>query len=443
MTRLLAAVLVIVTVGCHRSPFERTSGKIQLGAGVTEITAPLRIAAGAHDLEIVGDPAGSTIRMAGSFAGPAAIVGDNVANISIHGIRIEGSRTTLASDRYLPGSDQPFSEYYDANGIVLTNSRGITIRDVTIEKIKSFPILISRSTGITIESIAISNSGTLNKAGKSNTTGGILLEEGTTDFAVRKCRIHDIAGNGIWTHAYYHSPRNVDGVIENNEVSATPRDAIQVGHATRVRVVQNHGSRIGYPADQIDAAAQATPVALDSAGDVTGAVYSDNHFVDVDGQCIDLDGFHDGEVRDNSCVNRQPLDAYPFLHEGIVFGNTFPDQRPGRVLIQGNVIEGFGYGGVYVIGEGSRIVGNRFVNINMSHCTGKAGNARCNYALDEPGMLRSGVYLAKHAARPAETRGNVIRDNYFSGFGTKQWCIEPGSSIALNDIAQNTCVDQR
>ncbi|HYA16489.1 MAG TPA: right-handed parallel beta-helix repeat-containing protein [Bryobacteraceae bacterium] len=441
--RRLAAVLFVFAAGCHRSPFDRTSGKIQLAAGVTEITAPLRIAAGAHDLEIAGDPGGSTIRMAANFAGAAAIVGDNVANVTIHGIRIEGSRTSLGSDRYLPGSDQPFADYYDANGILFRNSRNIAIRDVTIEKIKSFPILVNQSTGVTIENVAIANSGTLNKAGRSNTTGGILLEEGTTEFAVRRCRIHDITGNGIWTHAYYHSPRNVDGVIESNEVSATPRDAIQVGHGRHVRVAGNHGSRIGYPPDEIDTAALATPVALDSAGDVTGSVYTDNHFIDVNGQCIDLDGFHDGEVSGNSCINRQPIEAYPFLHEGIVFGNTFPDQTPGRVLVKGNVIDGFGYGGVYLIGEGSEIVDNRFVNINMSHCTGRAGNARCNYALDEPGMLRSGIYLATHAARPAQTRGNVIERNYISGFGSKQWCIEPAASIALNDVGENTCIDQK
>lgn len=443
MMRLAAALMLIFVMGCHRAaPFDRVTGKIQLAAGLTEISAPLRIAVGAHDLEIVGDPGGSTIRMAVGFVGPAAIVGDHVSNISIHGIRIEGSRTGLVSRRYLPGSDQPFADYYTANGILLRNSRGIAIRDVTMDKIQSFPILINHSTGVTIENVAIANSGTLNKDGKSNTTGGILLEEGTTEFRVSHCRIHDITGNGIWTHAYYHSPRNVDGVIEGNEVSATPRDAIQVGHGTHVRVAGNHGDHIGYPADQIDTAALATPVALDSAGDVTDSIYSDNHFTDVNGQCIDLDGFHDGEVSGNSCVNRQALEAYPFLHEGIVFGNTFPDQKPGHVLITHNVIDGFGYGGVYLIGEGSQILDNRFVNINMSHCTGEAGNARCNYALGEPGMLRSGIYLAKHAARPAETRGNVIQRNVFSGFGMKQWCIEPVPLIGLNEVDQNTCVDQ-
>ena len=197
------------------------------------------------------------------------------------------------------------------------------------------------------------------------------------------------------------------------------------------------------PSDQVDTGALATPVALDSAGDVADSVYSGNHFTDVGGQCIDLDGFHDGQVTDNSCINQSPLEVYPFLHTGIVFGNSFPDMRPGRVLVSGNVIQGFGYGGIFLIGEDSRIVDNKFIDINRSHCTGKAGVPRCNYALEEPGMLRSGIYLAGHAARPAQTRANVIQQNFVSGFGARQWCVAagPGVTRAENDIRQNKCVD--
>jgi hypothetical protein len=440
---LVFVFICLAMAGCHRSGFERITGRIQLAAGVTEIKAPLRIAAGAHDLEIVGDPAGSVIKMSQDFAGPAAIVGVELSNITIHGFRIQGSRTTLASDLYLPAADQPFARYYDANGILITASKGIAIRDVTLDSIRSFPILVSHSDNVTIEKVSITASGSLNKAGKTNTTGGILLEEGTTHFAVRECTIHDIVGNGIWTHSNYGSPRNADGVIERNEISATPRDAIQVGHGERIRVASNTGNHIGYPAEQIDTAALATPVALDSAGEVNNSIYTDNRFTDVDGQCIDLDGFHDGEVSRNTCVNQAPLESYPFLHTGIVFGNSFPGMKPGRVVVAENSIQGFGYGGIFLIGENNRVISNFFLNINRSHCTGKAGNARCNYALEEPGMLRSGIYLAGHAARPAETRGNVIQGNMISGFGSKNWCVAagPGVSLAANDIRQNSCRD--
>jgi hypothetical protein len=107
-------------------------------------------------------------------------------------------------------------------------------------------------------------------------------------------------------------------------------------------------------------------------------------------------------------------------------------------------MEGFAYGGAYVIGEHHRIIGNSFVDVNRAHCTGDMTIARCNYAPDEPGMLRSGIYLARRAGRPAVTRDNVIRDNFISGFGMDKWCIDaaPGVSLAASDIGGNKCVPE-
>ncbi len=416
---------------------------IRLPPGITELRSPLEFASGARDISIVGDPGGSILRMGEDFQGRAAILGINVTGIRVSEFQIVGARKALASDRYLPPSNVAFAAYYDANGLLFADSRSIEIRNVSLTRIKSFPILISRSTGVSIDGVSIEDSGTLNKQGHSNTTGGVLLEEGCAQFSVKSCHIKRICGNGVWTHSNYGSPLNRDGVIDRNEIVGTPRDAIQVGHAVRVKVVNNSGSQIGVPASQVDTPALATPVALDSSGNVEASVYSGNRFSDVDGQCIDLDGFHDGSVVDNSCVNKKALEAYPHLHEGIVFGNSFPEMHAGGVVVRGNVIEGFGYGGIFLIGERNLIIGNRFVDINRNRCTGGPTPPQCNYALEEPGLLRSGIYLSGHAARPAETRMNVIRDNFVSGFGARRWCIGagPGVQLASNEIGGNECVD--
>jgi hypothetical protein len=447
---LLAWVLLAGCRPSQRSPdvalraaFQRTTGRIQLPPGTIVLRAPLQLQPGSHDIEIVGNPEGSILRMSADFQGKAAILGRNVSRIRLSGFTIVGSRDGLASDWYLPPADRKFADYYDANGLLFTESSAIEIRNVALRSVKAFPVLITHCADISIEGVSIRDSGTLNAQGHSNTTGGILLEEGTSRFSVKRCRIQNICGNGIWTHSNFHSPRNSEGAFEANEVSDTPRDAIQVGHASRVRVLNNRGARIGVPFDQVDIPAMAFPVALDSSGEVSDSVYSGNYFTDVDGQCIDLDGFHDGEITGNSCINQGPPAAYPFLHTGIVFGNSFPEMHPGRVLVSHNVIQGFGYGGIFLIGENNRIVENKFIDINRNHCTGKIGNPPCNYALEEPGMLRSGIYLAGHAARPATTRGNIVQGNSVSGFGASRWCVAagPGVSLSANDIGQNTCVD--
>jgi hypothetical protein len=439
----IAAILGVQA--CRHSPldaaFSQRSGNIRLPAGVTELHRPLQLAPRAHDIAITGDPAGSVLHLAADFQGRAAIVGTGVTSVRVSGFRIAGARSTLASNQYLPPSDVAFADFYTKNGVLFTNSRGITIRNISFDRITAFPILISHCSDVEIQGVTIEDSGTLNAQGHSNTTGGILLEQGTTHFRVKDCRIDRICGNGIWTHANYGTPRNQDGVIEGNRIRGTPRDAIQAGHVERIQILGNSGGSIGVPAEQADLPGGATPVALDTAGDVSDSVYAGNDFEDVNGQCIDLDGFHAGQVLDNSCVNRGPAEKYPLSHVGIIFNNANPQMQAGNVLVRGNLIQGFGYGGVYLIGENQQIIGNRFIDVNRNHCTGDMHIARCNYAPGEPGMLRSGIYLASHGERPAQTRGNVIRDNFITGFGMDRWCVQaaPGVSLAANTIEHNSC----
>ena len=79
--------------------------------------------------------------------------------------------------------------------------------------------------------VEILDSGSRNAAGRNNTTGGILLEEGTRKFRIINCTLRGIRGNGIWTHSLYTSPRNGHGLIARNRIENVGRDAIQVGLA--------------------------------------------------------------------------------------------------------------------------------------------------------------------------------------------------------------------
>jgi hypothetical protein len=252
-----------------------------------------------------------------------------------------------------------------------------------------------------------------------------------------------VRGNAIWTHSNYHSPRNANGVIAGNQIEEVARDAIQVGHATNVRVENNSGGRIGYPLALVDMLGYAIPVALDTAGNVDQSIYAGNHFSDVNGQCIDLDGFHDGEVRGNSCVSHQSYDQYPYAQFGIVFGDSNPDMQPVNVTIADNTIDGAGFGGIFLIGSRHTVTGNHFVGLNRNRCTGDMTQARCNYAPEQPDLLRAGVYLASGAARPVQTVRNQITGNEISGFGMGKWCVEaaPGVSAGANRIEKNRCAD--
>jgi hypothetical protein len=426
-----------------RASLMRGTGVIVLPPGETHLDRPLEIPKDSRQLTIRGNKAGSTLVLDVGFKGSAALLVNGASDVTLEDFGVRGNRTELKSDWYFPLNEAAFADFYSDNGIVVRNSSGVVIRGVRFQAIRAFSIVVNASSNVTIDSAKIEDCGTLNRAGRNNTTGGILLEEGVSDFAVRRSVISRITGNAIWTHSYARSPRQSDGVIQENTISRVGRDAIQVGHGTRIRVEDNTGSELGFPAEYVDVEHHGVAVALDTAGNVDHTVYARNRFTDVNGQCIDLDGFHDGEVTGNSCVNTRPLSVYPALHFGIVFGNNDPGMSSSGVVITGNTLQGFAYGAVFLAGSENRIEDNRFLNVNRAQCGSKPVSARCNYALEQPDLLRSGIYLSGNGGRATVTRGNVIRSNTVTGFGISQHCVAagPGVDISENAIGSNSCSD--
>ena len=425
-----------------RKLLERETGAVKLPAGVILLRGEIVLAPGSHDLEI--DAHGVTLQMATDFQGRAALVIPGGRNIHISGLAIDGNREHIQHPvEDLPPSDKPFSKFTTDNGILAENVAGLELDALELKNIAGFPILVSASSKVKIRAVRVENSGSRNARKRNNTTGGILLEEGTQDFSVSDCVLEHVLGNGIWTHSLYKSPRNTDGQIMGNRISEVARDAIQVGHATRVTVAKNVGARIGYPTDAVDIETEATPAALDTAGNVDHTSYRDNQFQEVNGKCIDLDGFHDGEVRANGCINQADRAEYPHGHYGIVMNNSNPDMQSRNILVWGNRIEGFLYGGLLVIGSGHRISHNHFLRLNMAHCNVEAARYGCLYFPEEPDMLRSGIYVRGKAARPDAARDNSIEDNEISGFGMGARCIVmgPGVDAGQNRISRNTCSD--
>jgi len=165
-----------------------------------------------------------------------------------------------------------------------------------------------------------------------------------------------------------------------------------------------------------------------------------NRFEEINGKCIDLDGFHHGEVRGNVCINRGTADAYPFGNFGIAMNNTNPDMRSEFITVRDNTIDGALYGGIFVIGSRHVIEHNRFRNLNLAHCADN--QTRCSYRSDtEPDFLRSGIYLAFGAERPDPARESRIENNDVAGYGMNEHCIvaAPGVRLASNAIRSNRC----
>ena len=197
------------------------TGTVRLAAGVIEITEPIEIPGGAKDLEIIGDPEGVTLRAAPDFEGKALLVFRSASGIKLSGFAIEGRRPHHDERLGLPPSNTTFFDFYSDNGVVFENVEDLQITNVSLTEITNYPIIVNTGKRVTIENVHVSNSGSLNENGRNNASGGILLENGTSDFVVRDSTFENVRGNCIWTHSRYESPRNADGLIEGNEFHTT------------------------------------------------------------------------------------------------------------------------------------------------------------------------------------------------------------------------------
>jgi hypothetical protein len=422
------------------------TGRVVLPAGVVEVTAEWKVSG--HDLVIAGNPKGTVLRLAPGFTGRAAIVCERSQNVRLVGFTIDGRRAGVTERVGLPPSNVRFADFYKRNGILADGVQGLSIDRVSFRNIWSFPVLVSRSKRVRMEHLTVKESGGRNDKDRNNTTGGVLIEEGTIDFEVRQSSFASVLGNGVWTHSNYGSPRNERGLIAENSFHEIGRDAIQVGHATGVRVESNTGDRIGFPFQAVDVETGATPVGIDTSGNVDHTIYTQNRFEEVNGKCIDLDGFHDGEVTFNICVNKGTAESYPHGHFGIVVNNYNPDMQSEHITIADNTIDGSKFGGLFLIGSNHTVVRNKLLNLNLAHCNESSAKFGCVAIQGEPDVLQAGIYLGRIAAEWARKRadaskGHVIRDNVITGYKMETRCVmaAPGVDLKASVVEANVCRD--
>ena len=422
-----------------RDLLAQAAGSVTLPAGRIEIHSEIRLPEGTHDLTILGNQ--TLLHAAPDFNGRAILTCQGCRNLTIRNLAMDGNRSALEKPLPLPPTDLPFARFYPNNGILIEDATGLRLERVDFTNIANFALIVSHSDGVEILHATVSNSGSRNAKGRNNTSGGILLEQGTNNFSIANSVFRDIRGNGVWTHSCYQSPRNLHGKIGRNDFTNIGRDAIQVGHAGDVLVIGNTGRRIGFMFDEVDLETLGTPVAIDTAGKVDHSTYRDNRFEEVDGKCIDLDGFFDGTIRGNTCINRGKPEDYPYGNFGIALNNTSIEMESKNILIEGNTLDGMKFGAIFVVGSGHRILHNTLLHLNQAHCNETHVKFGCIAILAEPGFLESGIYLAAHANRPGPATDITIEDNVISGWKMEKYCIRaaPGVSLAGDHITGNRC----
>src|SRR3954447_3636687 len=171
---------------------------ITLKPGVTAVTTEYLVRQGDT---LRGARAGSTLVASATFHGRAIVVLESRA--AVENLSIDGNRGKLSRALPIAPSDRTFATFYPNNGILTIGTQEVTIRNVKLANVANFAVLASGVRSIALTGIHIADSGSLNTKGRNNTTGGILIEEGTVGFRIENCALRNVRGNGIWTHSLY------------------------------------------------------------------------------------------------------------------------------------------------------------------------------------------------------------------------------------------------
>jgi len=243
------------------------TGVVTLPTGEFDIAREIMLPADAHDLEIHGS--NTTLKATAEFRGRALLAILNGKNIRIHDLSLDGNRDATGRMFSLPAFGTMYARFVPANGIVAENADNLEISNIKANRIAGFAVLINSGKAIHIHDVDVTNSGGFNAQRRNNGTGGIAVEENTTDFEIRRCAFASIRGDGITIRAVNH------GRIFENEFRSIAREAIHAEHTTAVNIESNHIEQIGFPVEEVDA-----PGAL----------------------CMRLDHFDNASVKDNSCT---------------------------------------------------------------------------------------------------------------------------------------------
>jgi parallel beta-helix repeat protein len=262
----LSACLYGADDAALRKALTARTGVVTLPAGEFEISREILLPGDAHDLEIRG--VNTKLKASPEFRGRALLVLLNGKNIRIHDLALDGNRDAVGRMFSLPAFGVMYSRFVPSNGILVENATKLEIADTKTTHFAGFGILINSSKGVRLQDVDFTSSGGFNAQRKNNGTGGLVIEEGTSDFEVVRCAFAAIRGNGITVRG------SGPGRLFENEFRSMAREAIHADHATGVGIESNRIEQIGFPIEEVD-----SPGAL----------------------CMRLEHFDGGLVKDNTC----------------------------------------------------------------------------------------------------------------------------------------------
>lgn len=219
-------------------------------------------------------------------------------------------------------------------------------------------------------------------------TGGIHYQSDGYLYAVENLKVSRNrfsrnTGNCVWGHLYSLTRLHRNIAVDDNVLTDCGLDGILMGGVMGGSASGNQFRRVGY----ITLTDSDTPVpkylanryavGLDTAGLVKGVNYDNNTFVSINGGCLDLDGFAQGNVTNNNCKmpavgeDEYTQDSISISGPGgtganwtygAQVSNTNNDSIAGtNVTVEGNTFNNMGGGAVRMYASRNGVVRNNSI----------------------------------------------------------------------------------
>jgi len=142
----------------------------------------------------------------------------------------------------LPPAGTMYSRVLPGNGIVAESVTGLEIYAVKAGHIATFAVLVNAGHNVKLHDIEVSDSRRLLiRNGATTGTGGLALEEGTSDLRDSSLPVRWVA-----RHRHHASRGRTRNVIDN-EFAVLAHDGIRVSESKAVTIGSNNIRQIGFP----------------------------------------------------------------------------------------------------------------------------------------------------------------------------------------------------
>ncbi len=463
-------------------------GIVRLAAGEYLLEAPLQVAR--EGLTLEGEGEATVLLRAVRVENGEGLLNVRANGVTLRRFRVDGQVSEPHAIPYLDPSGGPSVLRAPIHGdpmhpellrnTSITIHRGvqdITVEDLIIERTGGYAILIDARYGgvryVNFRRLQLRDNQphVFGKPGDiryGSWTGGIHYQNDgrDLDFArhalvgltIEDSEFRRISGHAIWGHGYGFHTLNEEITVRRNRFIDVGMDGVLIANALRAVVEENQFHRIGYvasapgaaprpawyPGFRPDGADNIPAVGIDTSGLVKDSVYRKNEMLNVNGHCIDLDGFTRGDVLDNTMRVSGREDSWHFVNDRVA---EFGGHQKGNFTKGINLSNTAGAEAT----EQVRIEGNTLLNLG-GFAIALNDSQRCTVAnnhIRHYGQIYGPVILSNSLREPRDrhvSRENVIRDNYIH-FYLEAWCVTEaddlgGGSLPVlgpNFVHDNVC----